>query len=141
MSRVSALRFNASAAFVIGCRRWRAVSFLAGLVVTSLAYAAGEGTRSYELPAGDAATALRQLSEVSGREILFAAEAVRGVRTNAVRGQLTALEAARQMVAGTKLAVTQDEKTGAIAIHRQRSPASSRGADHGGPNKGMSEGK
>jgi iron complex outermembrane receptor protein len=83
-------------------------------------FGATEGTRTYELPAGDAATALRQLSEISGREVLFAAEIVRGVRTNAVRGQLTALDAAKQMVAGTKLAVTQDEKTGAIAVHRQR---------------------
>lgn len=93
-------------------------------MVATLVSAAEEGTRNYALPAGDAATALRQLSEVSGREVLFAAEAVRGVRTNAVRGQLTALEAARQMVAGTKLAVTQDEKTGAIAIHRPRLPSS-----------------
>ena len=93
---------------------------LAGLHLAVITFAAAEGTRSYELPAGDAATALRQMSEISGCEVLFAAEIVRGVRTNAVRGQLTALEAAKQMVAGTKLAVTQDEKTGAIAVHHQR---------------------
>ena len=101
----------------------RALTWFAGLLLMVVGFAATEGTRTYELPAGDAATALRQLSEISGREVLFAAEIVRGVRTNPVRGQLTALEAAKQLVAGTKLAVTQDEKTGAIAVHRQRAPS------------------
>ncbi len=85
--------------------------------------AADGGRRSYELAAGDAATTLRQLSEISGREILFAAESVRGVRTNAVRGRFTPLEAARQMLAGTNLVATQDDKTGALAVHRRKPPS------------------
>lgn len=75
--------------------------------------------RSYAIAGGDAATTLRQLSDASGREILFATEVVRGVRTHAVRGDYTPLEAARQMLAGTTLMVTQDDKTGALAVHRQ----------------------
>ena len=75
--------------------------------------------RSYAIAGGDAATTLRQLSDASGGEILFATEVVRGVRTNAVRGDYTPLEAARQMLAGTALMVTQDDKTGALAVYRQ----------------------
>jgi hypothetical protein len=122
MSRVFGLGFNAFTSCATRRIGWLTLWYIVGMIVATPVPAAEEGTRNYELPAGDAATALRLLSEVSGREVLFAAEAVRGVRTNAVRGQLTALEAARQMVAGTKLAVTQDEKTGAIAIHHPRPP-------------------
>ncbi len=75
--------------------------------------------RSFTIAGGDAATTLRQLSDASGGEILFATEVVRGVRTNAVRGDYTPLEAARQMLAGTALMVTQDDKTGALAVYRQ----------------------
>jgi hypothetical protein len=76
--------------------------------------------RSYELPPGDAAITLRQVSAISGREILFAAEAVRGVRTNAVRGDFTPVEAVARLLAGTVLSVVQDEKTGALAVRREK---------------------
>lgn len=90
------------------------------LAVTVAGTAADPARRSYELAAGDAVTTLRQLSAISGREILFAAEIVRGVRTNPVRGEFTALEAARHLLAGTSLFVTQDERSGALAIHRAK---------------------
>ena len=109
------------------CRELRLQIFLRGIAAVLAAAglfgatpAADHGRRTYEVPAGDAASTLRQLSEISGREILFAAEIVRGVRTNAVRGEFTPLEAARHMLVGTKLAATQDDKTGAIAVHRQK---------------------
>lgn len=86
---------------------------------------AAENTRrTYELPAGDAATMLRELSAISGREILFAADAVRGVRTNALRGSFTPFEAVNRLLAGTTLSVVQEEKTGALAVRRARSPPS-----------------
>jgi hypothetical protein len=94
------------------------------LAVAAAGGAAAQGSdparRSYELAAGDAVTTLRQLSAISGREILFPAEIVRGVRTNPVRGEFTALEAARHLLAGTSLFVTQDERSGALAIHRAK---------------------
>lgn len=90
------------------------------LSVCALVAAQAEAVRrSYAIAGGDAATTLRQLSDASGGEILFATEVVRGVRTHAVRGDYTPLEAARQMLAGTALVVTQDDKTGALAVHRQ----------------------
>ncbi len=86
--------------------------------------AAENSRRTYELPAGDAATMLRELSAISGREILFAADAVRGVRTNALRGSFTPFEAVNRLLAGTTLSVVQDEKTGALAVRRERRPPS-----------------
>ncbi len=80
---------------------------------------AAEPRRRYDLPAGDAARALRDFSASSGREILFAADAVRGVRTGAVQGEFTALEALTQMLAGTSLYALQDERTGALAVRRR----------------------
>jgi iron complex outermembrane recepter protein len=103
----SPLQQASRAARALGCAAWILVA----------ACAADEPKRNYDLRAGDAATALRQFSEVSGREILFAAEVVRGVRTNALRGEFTALEALKQMLAGTKLHAIPDG-SGAIAVRR-----------------------
>ncbi|WP_414663933.1 TonB-dependent receptor [Horticoccus sp. 23ND18S-11] len=78
--------------------------------------------RRYDLPAGDAAVTLRQLAEVSRREILFAADVVRGVQTNAVQGEFTALDAGNRMLAGTRLVAVQDEPSGALAVRRRNLP-------------------
>lgn len=78
--------------------------------------------KSYDLPAGDAASMLKRFSEISGRETLFAAEAVRGVKTNPVRGELTAREAIAALLDGTGLTAIADEKTGALAVKRDPDP-------------------
>jgi hypothetical protein len=85
--------------------------------------------RNYDLPPGDAAITLRQVSAISGREVLFAAEVVRGVRTNAVRGNFTPLEAVTRLLAGTVLCVVQHEKTGALAV-RRAAPATNAKRSH-----------
>lgn len=100
-------------------RVFRWVQVLACAVAIALAArAAEELRRRYDLPAGDAATMLRQFAEVSGREILFAAEVVRGIRTSPVRGEFTALEALHRLLAGTNLHAIPDERSGAIAVRR-----------------------
>ncbi len=83
------------------------------------ALAADGPKQRYELPAAEAATALRRFAAVSGRETLFAAEVVRGVRTAAVAGDYTAREALDLLLAGTGLVATEDPKTGAFAIRRE----------------------
>ncbi|PAW64529.1 MAG: hypothetical protein B9S34_12470, partial [Opitutia bacterium Tous-C1TDCM] len=106
------------------CRVWvagRRLALVAPLFAT--VWAGDAAKRAYDLPAGDAATTLRQLSEASRREILFAADVVRGVPTNPVRGEFTALEAGERLLAGTALAVLQDEKTGALAVRRRAAAA------------------
>ena len=51
-----------------------------GALALAAAVAAEEPKRSYNIPGGEAAVSLRQFSETSGKEVLFAAETVRGVR-------------------------------------------------------------
>jgi len=78
--------------------------------------------KSFALRADDAATALRQLSAQSGVEIVFSAEAVRGVQTNAVKGDYTPLEVVNQLLAGTELRAVQQAGTGAIVVSRATPP-------------------
>ncbi len=101
-------------------------TFLRGIALGALlilpALAATEAKKAYDLPSGDAARMLKRFSEISGRETLFAAETVRGVRTQAVKGEFGTLAALEQMLAGTGLVVMQDDKTGALAIRREPGP-------------------
>jgi hypothetical protein len=86
------------------------------LLATTLYGAADTAKRTYDLPAGEAAVTLRQFADISGREVIFAAEAVRGVRTREVRGELSAVEALERMLKGTKLYLQVDAATGALAV-------------------------
>jgi iron complex outermembrane recepter protein len=98
-----------------------------GAVLSTAAFGADESKKTYDIPAGEAVAALRQFAAVSGRETLFAADAVRGVRTPALKGQLTVQEAIDTLLAGTGLVATTDAKTGAIAVRRE-SPAEAKNA-------------
>jgi outer membrane receptor protein involved in Fe transport len=99
-------------------------SLFATVLVLGLALCgqAADAKKAYALPAEDAAVALRQFAEQAGVEIVYSTEAVRGVRTNAVTGEFTALEAVNRLVAGTDLLAVQDAKTGAIAVNRAAAP-------------------
>lgn len=94
-----------------------------GIWIIVAAHAAEEPKAAYDLAAGDAAPSLRRFSEASGREILFAAEIVRGVQTSPVRGDFTALEALQQMLRGTNLEAIEDHQTHAFAVRRKIDPA------------------
>jgi iron complex outermembrane recepter protein len=89
---------------------------LGALLLVSLR--ADETRKSYDLPAGDAAATLKQFAEISGRETLFAAEVVRGVKTHPVKGSLTAQEALDAMLTDTGLIASPDVKTGAFSVRR-----------------------
>ncbi len=108
---------NTHAAITGRVFRWVQVLACA-VAITMAANAAEEPRRHYDLPSGDAASILRQFAEISGREILFAAEVVRGVKTTAVRGDFSALEALHRLLAGTNLHAIPDERSGAIAVRR-----------------------
>lgn len=85
------------------------------VTLTAAAFAA-EPTRQYDLPTSTAETALKQFSEQSGAGVVFFSDAVKGIPTNAVKGQLTARDALTQLLAGTPLVITEDPKTGAFAV-------------------------
>ncbi len=80
--------------------------------------------RHYELAAADATTTLRQFAEQSGQEIIYVVTTVRGVTTNAVKGEFTAREALTRLVANTGLLPLEDAKTGAVSIIREARPES-----------------
>ena len=86
------------------------------------ALAADQAKRTYNVPAGEATVALRQFSETSGKEVLFAAETLRDVRTPALLGDFTPQEAVGALLKGTGLVAIQDTKTGAFAVRREESP-------------------
>jgi len=75
--------------------------------------------KDYDLPAATASAALKQFSTQSGEQLIYSADAVAGVTTQAVKGRLTAREALDRLVAGTELTVQQDERTGALAVTRK----------------------
>jgi iron complex outermembrane receptor protein len=74
---------------------------------------------SFDVPAGEAKPMLRQFAAQAKREIVIAVEAVDGVRTKAVKGEMTARAAVDQMLADTGLVATQDTKTGAFAVRKE----------------------
>jgi outer membrane receptor protein involved in Fe transport len=99
------------------------------------AFAAEEAKIVVDIPAGEASVALKQFSRLTGRETLFAAEAVRGIRTNAVKGEFAPGDALAQMIAGTPLKAVADGTTGAFALKQDAGTNAGReaaGAQPGG---------
>ena len=91
------------------------------LIFTAGASAAEGAKKNYQLPAGDAAVTLKRFSELSGEQIVYPVDAVRGVQTNALSGELSARDALDRLVAGTELRVVQDASSGALAVNRAAS--------------------
>ena len=78
--------------------------------------------KRFDIPAGDAFTTLKRFSTQSGEQLIYKADTLEGVRTAAVVGRFTSLEALGRMLVRTELAVTQDAKTGTLAITRESNP-------------------
>lgn len=73
----------------------------------------------YDLPAQDLAESLRAIARLSGREILFAADAVHGRKAPAIRGRYSLDEAIRAALAGSPLTV--EYRAGAALIKQRES--------------------
>lgn len=88
----------------------------------AFARAASE-TKRFDIPAGFAADTLKQFSAQTGPDerLLYAADSVEGVKTNAIAGEMKPREALDRMLAGTSLAVIEDGRTGALTISRAAS--------------------
>ncbi len=100
-----------------------ALATAASLALTlSVALAAPVPKKSIDVPAGDAATTLKLFAQQSGEQIVYPLDQIRGVKTNAVKGEIASREALDQMLAGTGLVVVQDEKTGALSVRRAPGP-------------------
>jgi iron complex outermembrane receptor protein len=95
---------------------------LAGVPAGAAAKEGDAPNKTYNLPADDAARTLKAFSDQSGEQIVYPVEQVRGVKTNAVRGELSARAALDQMLKDTGLVAVQDEKTGALAVKKDQFP-------------------
>ncbi len=73
----------------------------------------------FNLPADRAESSLKRLSAQSGIEVLFPTAAVAGVRTNAVRGEMTARAALDAMLAGTGLVAVQGKNSNSLSVRRE----------------------
>ncbi len=103
--------------------RRRFVSLFLLISSLCLTAAAAEATkRNFDVSAGDAVATLKQAAQQGGVEIMFPAAVVQGVKTNAVKGELSPREALNRMVAGTDLVVVEDRKSGALTVQRLARP-------------------
>lgn len=109
-------RTNSVSCFRILTVARSALTTFACLLVLPLVLAASAGKKSFDIPAADAVSALRQFANQSGRQLIYAGDAVAGVRTTLVKGDFTPREALDCMLQDTGLAVKEDDKTGALAI-------------------------
>src|SRR5688572_25432778 len=68
---------------------------LTGLLLAPPAAAQGKSSakKSYDISVGDASRTLREFSDQSGEELLYSTEAIRGVKTNPIKGTLSSREA------------------------------------------------
>jgi iron complex outermembrane receptor protein len=92
--------------------------------------AAEAAKRTFDLPAADAAVALKTFAEQSGQEIVYAANVVKGTRTNLVKGEFTPREALDQMLSGTALTAV-NSKGGLLAVVKAGDPKDLRAAQTG----------
>ena len=76
----------------------------------------------FDIPSGTAERTLHQFALQSGVEVLFATDAVAGVRTNAVKGRFVPTEALGQMLRGTPLYVVDDDSNPVLRIARAPGP-------------------
>lgn len=116
-------RLNAGVSFCVLCARVLfAIAF--ALAAARPAVAADSGaTKSYNIPAGQAISTLKQFSAQSGLQIIFPESAVAGEETRAVTGRLTATAAISRMLAGTGLTFVRDQESGSFAVTRRSTAA------------------
>src|SRR5687767_11328580 len=123
----SVVFFHALRARLASClRRSASVVALLGLA-TTFGFTA-EMKRNFDLPAGNAEAALKRFSAQSAQGVIFSTQAVAGIRTNTVRGELTPMQALNQLVGGTGLVAELDSQTGAFSVRRESVPNAGRAA-------------
>ncbi len=99
----------------------------------TLVVAADAGTRTFNLPRGDAADTLKQFAAVAGTPIVYLVDRVRGATTNAVAGAFAPRDALDRMLAGTALSAEQDAATGALVVSRKRTAGATPKRGEAGP--------
>lgn len=81
--------------------------------------AAAEATRTFDIPAGDAAITLKAFSEQSGRSVLFSPDNVAGIATAKLSGTIAVQAALDRLLAGTPLYAVPTREPGGYAIKHE----------------------
>jgi outer membrane cobalamin receptor len=108
----------------VGAKGFRAALMAgAGIALLWAAPAFAQQRQHFDLPAGDAAQRVRAVATQSGTQVIAPNADLAGIRTRPVRGDYSAAEALRLMLAGTGLEVNSNN--GALVITRAaaQSPA------------------
>ncbi|MGH6781449.1 MAG: TonB-dependent receptor plug domain-containing protein, partial [Sphingomonadaceae bacterium] len=95
------------------------------IALAPLPAAAQRAPVAIHISAKPLAAALNELAQSTRTNILFAPDAVKGLRSTAVRGVLTPEKAARQLVLGTQLEVLRDD-VGALIVRKRAEPGRAR---------------
>lgn len=98
-----------------------AIALLAVALGSVPAVRAQSAPQDFHITAGPASLRLQDFISQSGVQLLYAADEVRGVATNAVAGSYTAMDALDHMLAGSGLVATETSG-GAISIRRTSGP-------------------
>jgi outer membrane receptor for ferric coprogen and ferric-rhodotorulic acid len=93
-------------------------AFVCG-TLAMVATAAEAARKPFDVPAGAAPSTLKQFSAQAGGHLLYSADAVAGVTTNAVKGEFMPHQALDQMLDGTGLVGRRDAATGALSVTRR----------------------
>lgn len=96
-----------------------ALLFVGLAFAASLAGAAEGAKKPFDIPAGDALATLKLFIAQSGAQLLYSAEEIEGVRTQAIKGDYLPVSALEAMLFGTRLVVQQDERTGIQIVRSQ----------------------
>ncbi|PTX92273.1 hypothetical protein DB354_13055 [Opitutus sp. ER46] len=99
----------------------RAFLLTACLLLPVHALFAQAARRTFDVPAGDAASTLPKAAQQAGAEIVFPANVVVGVKTPALKGEYSVAAAFELLLAGSDLVAIIDPATGAVAIQRKES--------------------
>ncbi len=95
-----------------------ALAFIAAVCAT------GAGARGFDVPGGDLNAALNAYAKQSGVQLIYSGDAVRNVRSQGVKGDLSADDALVRILSGTGFVGRRDE-TGGIVVKRDRERSSS----------------
>lgn len=110
--------------------RWLAACIVLGSALVSLSAAE---KKAFNIAAGTAEKSLKEFAAQSNSEIVYPDEVVRGIKTNAAKGEFSARDALEQILSGTELVVTQDAKSGALTISRKGDPKAAEPAPQAAP--------
>lgn len=111
-----------------------ALATSAAVCAVAMASPAWAQTKSFDVPAQSAATAIPELARQADIQILVSESAVRGKTTHAVKGRMSADQAVRRLIAGTGLRIaSSDGRTFTLSVvAATRVPAADSATSMGG---------